>query len=67
MTPDEIEHTRELDRARQARRRERSNAGSTLIVLPPEIADELGDDDDGVSLRVIEILRRHLARVRDIA
>lgn len=64
MTPEQIARAREQERVRQARRRARK-PGDKLVLLPADIADELGDDEQ-VAARAIEILRRFLAKsVRD--
>lgn len=65
MTPAEIERARDQDRRRQARRRARE-PGAVLVLLPPDVADELGDEEE-VAARAIEILRHSLARGRDRA
>lgn len=64
MKPEEIEHAREQERLRQARRRQRAKRGNVLIQLPPDVADELGDDDSNVATRAVEILRTYLRRMQ---
>lgn len=61
MSAEDIDRAREQDRLRQARRRARVSAGDKLVLLPADIADELGDDEE-VAARAIAILRRHLAK-----
>ncbi|MGD9924215.1 MAG: hypothetical protein AB7V13_22660 [Pseudorhodoplanes sp.] len=67
MTPEQIARAREQERERSARRRERSRPGHKLVLLPADVVDELGDDEN-VAARAIDILRRYLVKsMRDRA
>lgn len=63
LMPEEIDHARMQERLRQARRRERAKRGCVMVLLPGDVADELGDDNGNVRSRAIEILRKHLRSV----
>ncbi|MBH5372948.1 hypothetical protein [Bradyrhizobium glycinis] len=64
MKPEEIDRAREQERMRQARRRQRAKRGDVLVQLPPDVADELGDDNGNVAAHAVEILRTYLRRLQ---